>query len=83
MSTSNVPQRFPGVTDTMTRAFGSVHGTARAAARAVSGSVVTPERKDVGWTRFTVTNATWETAPSDGWRVSGGSDLEKEPCVGS
>ena len=46
-------------------------------------SVVTPERKDVGWTRFTVTNATWETAPSDGWRVSGGSDLEKEPCVGS
>ncbi|MGE0306833.1 MAG: hypothetical protein AB7N61_13430 [Acidimicrobiia bacterium] len=46
-------------------------------------SVVTPERKDVGWTRFTVTNATWETAPTDGWRVSGGSDLEKEPCVGS
>jgi hypothetical protein len=46
-------------------------------------SVVTPERKDVGWTRFTVTNATWETAPTDGWRVSGGSDMEKEPCVGS
>jgi len=46
-------------------------------------SVVTPERKDVGWTRFTVTNAAWETAPTDGWRVSGGSDLEKEPCVGS
>ena len=46
-------------------------------------SVVTPERKDVGWTRFTVTNATWDTAPTDGWRVSGGSDLEKEPCVGS
>jgi hypothetical protein len=46
-------------------------------------SVVTPERKDVGWTRLTVTNATWETAPTDGWRVSGGSDLGKEPCVGS
>ena len=46
-------------------------------------SVVTPERKDVGWTRFTVTNTTWDTAPTDGWRVSGGSDLEKEPCVGS
>lgn len=46
-------------------------------------SVVTPERKDVGWTRFTVTNATWNTTPADGWRVSGGSDLEKEPCVGS
>jgi hypothetical protein len=46
-------------------------------------SVVTSERKDVGWTRFTVTNTTWETAPTDGWRVSGGSDLEKEPCAGS
>ena len=46
-------------------------------------SVVTPERKEVGWTRFTVTNDKWETAPADGWRVSGGSDLEKEPCVGS
>lgn len=46
-------------------------------------SVVTPERKDVGWTRFTVTNTNWKTAPTDGWRVSGGSDLEKEPCAGS
>lgn len=46
-------------------------------------SVVTPERKAVGWTRFTVTNATWETAPADGWRVSGGADLEREPCVDS
>lgn len=46
-------------------------------------SVVTPERKDVGWTRLTVTNATWETAPTDGWRVSGGSDLDKEPCAAS
>lgn len=46
-------------------------------------SVVTPDRKDIGWTRFTVTNPTWESAPTDGWRVSGGSDLEKEPCAGS
>jgi hypothetical protein len=46
-------------------------------------SVVTPERKDIGWTRFTVTNDKWKTAPTDGWRVSGGSDLEKEPCAGS
>ena len=46
-------------------------------------SVVTAERKDVGWTRFTVTNKKWPTAPADGWRVSGGSDLEREPCVGS
>jgi hypothetical protein len=46
-------------------------------------SVVTPDRKSVGWTRFTVTNTNWEKAPTDGWRVSGGSDLEKAPCVGS
>lgn len=46
-------------------------------------SVVTPERSDVGWTRLTVTNESWNTEPTDGWRVSGGSDLEKEPCVGS
>jgi hypothetical protein len=46
-------------------------------------SVVTPERKDVGWTRLTVTNPTWEKTPTDGWRVSGGSDLEKKPCVGT
>lgn len=44
-------------------------------------SVVSPDRKDVGWTRLTVTNVNWKTAPSDGWRVSGGSDLEHEPCA--
>lgn len=46
-------------------------------------SVVTPERKNVGWTRLTVTNTKWKTAPSYGWRVSGGSDLDKTPCAGS
>ena len=46
-------------------------------------SAVSPDRKDVGWTRFTVTNDKWDTAPVDGWRVSGGSDLEKAPCIGS
>lgn len=46
-------------------------------------SVVAPERKDIGWTRLTVTNGSWETAPTNGWRVSGGSDLEREPCAGS
>ena len=46
-------------------------------------SVVTPERRDVGWTRLTVTNGSWEAAPTDGWRVSGGSDLERAPCAGS
>ncbi len=44
-------------------------------------SVVTDGRKDVGWTRFVVTNPKWTTAPTGGWRVSSGSDLEKEPCA--
>jgi hypothetical protein len=46
-------------------------------------SVVPPERKDIGWTRLALTNGSWETTPTDGWRVSGGSDLAKAPCVGS
>jgi hypothetical protein len=46
-------------------------------------SVVSPDRKDVGWTRFTVTNDKWDSAPTEGWRVSGGSDLENAPCAGS
>lgn len=46
-------------------------------------SVLTPKRKNVGWTRLIVTNDSWETAPVEGWRVSGGSDLEREPCIGS
>lgn len=46
-------------------------------------SVVTDGRKNLGWTRFVVTNPEWEKAPTDGWRVSSGSDLEKEPCAAS
>lgn len=46
-------------------------------------SVVSPERKAVGWTRYTVTNDTWDSAPEDGWRVSGGADLKKAPCIAS
>lgn len=46
-------------------------------------SAVASERKEVGWTRYTVTNDKWDAAPEDGWRVSGGADLEKEPCVAS
>lgn len=46
-------------------------------------SIVSPDRKDVGWTRLTVTNMAWEEKPTLGWRVSGGRDLEKSPCSGS
>jgi hypothetical protein len=46
-------------------------------------SAVSPDRKDVGWTRFTVTNDKLDSARTNAWRVSGGSDLEKAPCTGS
>ena len=46
-------------------------------------SVITPEREEVGWTRFTVVNDSFASRPRDGWRVSGGSDLKREPCAGS
>lgn len=46
-------------------------------------SIVSPERRDVGWTRFTVTNKTWKKNPAAGWRVTGGYDLKKAPCTGS
>lgn len=44
-------------------------------------SVVTPDRPDVGWTRHTVSNYSWDTDPSDGWRVSTTVDLKKSPCT--
>jgi hypothetical protein len=43
-------------------------------------SVVSPDRADVGWTRYTVTNHEWAKRPEDGWRVISGQDLEKAPC---
>lgn len=46
-------------------------------------SMVSAERTDVGWTRFTVTNKAWKKTPSAGWRVTGGYDLKKAPCAGS
>lgn len=43
-------------------------------------SIVSPERPDRGWTRYTVANHQWKTSPDDGWRVVSGRDLEKAPC---
>lgn len=43
-------------------------------------SIVSPERPDRGWTRYTVANHQWKTNPDDGWRVVSGRDLEKAPC---
>jgi hypothetical protein len=43
-------------------------------------SVVTAERPDTGWIRHTVSNYSWESDPSGGWRVSTSVDLEQAPC---
>lgn len=43
-------------------------------------SVVTAQRPDRGWTRYTVANYEWQRDPRGGWKVAGGEDLEKAPC---
>ena len=43
-------------------------------------SVISAERPDRGWTRYTVANHDWKKHPTDGWRVVSGEDLEKAPC---
>lgn len=46
-------------------------------------SIVSPDRKSIGWTQLYVTNYSWDKDPEGGWRVAGGSDLEKAPCTAS
>ncbi|MFE3998033.1 hypothetical protein ACFX43_04435 [Nocardioides sp. YIM B13467] len=43
-------------------------------------SVVSPDRVDVGWTRYTVANYEFQTDPLTGWRVASGKDLKQPPC---
>lgn len=45
-------------------------------------SVVSPDRGDVGWTRYTVANYDYQTDPMTGWRVASGKDLQQPPCDG-
>lgn len=45
-------------------------------------SVVVSGRADRGWVNHTVTNTNWKTDARGGWRISGGGDMEKEPCAG-
>lgn len=46
-------------------------------------SVVSPDRPDDGWTRFTVANYHWSKNPSGGWRIANGQDLEQPSCKAS
>jgi hypothetical protein len=46
-------------------------------------SVVSPDRPDTGWTRYTVANYDYAADPTGGWRVATGQDLKKTPCAAS
>ena len=46
-------------------------------------SVVSPDRPDTGWIRYTVANYDWATDPDGGWRVATSQDLQKTPCAAS
>ena len=46
-------------------------------------SIVSPDRPDTGWTRYTVANYDYAADPTGGWRVATGQDLKKTPCAAS
>lgn len=46
-------------------------------------SIVSPDRPDTGWTRYTVANYHFADNPTKGWRVATGQDLKQSPCSAS
>lgn len=46
-------------------------------------SIVSPDRPDTGWTRYTVANYHYAADPTGGWRVATGQDLKQTPCAAS
>tara|TARA_B100000678_G_C18183255_1_gene492061 strand:- start:685 stop:1299 length:615 start_codon:yes stop_codon:yes gene_type:complete len=43
-------------------------------------SVVTPDRPDTGWIRYSVANYEWDSDPDGAWRVASSQDIERTPC---
>lgn len=43
-------------------------------------SVVSPERPDTGWIRYSVANYEWNSDPDGAWRVASSQDIERTPC---
>jgi len=43
-------------------------------------SVVSPERPDTGWIRYSVANYQWDSDPDGSWRVASSQDIERTPC---
>lgn len=50
---------------------------------ATGQSIISPDRPDTGWIRYTVANYDWEANPSRGWRVATSKDLEQASCASS
>lgn len=48
---------------------------------AEGNSIVSADRPDTGWIRYTVANYHWSADPSGGWRVATSQDLEQAPCA--
>lgn len=46
-------------------------------------SIISPDRPDTGWTRYTVANYNYAADPTGGWRVATGQDLKETPCAAS
>lgn len=46
-------------------------------------SIVSSDRPDTGWTRYTVANYKYAADPAGGWRVATGQDLKQTPCAAS
>ena len=46
-------------------------------------SIVSPNRPNTGWTRYTVANYDYAADPTGGWRVATGQDLKQTPCAAS
>ncbi|MFO6453414.1 MULTISPECIES: hypothetical protein [unclassified Aeromicrobium] len=44
-------------------------------------SVVSADRPETGWIRYTVANYEWESDPDGAWRVASGQDIERTPCA--
>lgn len=46
-------------------------------------SIVSEDRPDTGWIRYSVSNYDWASDPAVAWRVASSQDLEQAPCDAS
>lgn len=44
-------------------------------------SVVTDDRPETGWIRYSVSNYEWASTPTSAWRVASSENLERTPCA--